>query len=164
MYTPPRLSFCIMLKPGLPIVSRVRSTRTHTRHIKYGWKPPPTQEQAVWGTAVSKYLKHYANLRPDAFAPLSDLVRISSCQKYISLTPRCKRNSQFIPQVEQRQIFEWVKNDHMRRFELVTDVERPGPDHPEWNRTTYIRARKGHSIPVRQVFFCIKCSLIYNFT
>lgn len=61
-----------MLKPTL---SRVRPTRTYEKYLKNAWRPPPTDEQFAWSRAAATYLKHNPNLRPDAYALLSDLVR-----------------------------------------------------------------------------------------
>lgn len=118
-----------MPRPAVRPVIRIRPTKTYLKYLKHAWKPFPSDEEAYWGLAAAKYLRHTANLRPDAYVRLSDL-----------------NTSGVVPPADPDMMLEWVQNDHLRRFETINEAERvEGME--GWHRRWFIRAKHGHSIP-----------------
>lgn len=129
-----------------PFIPRFRPTKTFTKYLKYAWKPPPTAEQRAWGRAALQHLRHQADIRPDAFLPLSDLVSLSlSTLLCLTFSQSLCRH---IPEASPNEIINWVKRDRSRRLEVMAELDRiNGGD--GWHKTWYIRAREGHTVPVR---------------
>lgn len=63
-----------------------------------------------------------------------------------------------VPHKDSQKIIDWVRNDHLQRFQLTSELGRvegkPGL-HPSW----FIRAKKGHTIPVSLVG-CVRSTLL----
>jgi len=56
-------------------------------------------------------------------------------------------NAPSVPHKNTQTIIEWIMNDHLERFELISEQERvEGKEglHETW----YVRAKRGHTIPV----------------
>ncbi|KAF9442641.1 hypothetical protein P691DRAFT_779294 [Macrolepiota fuliginosa MF-IS2] len=120
-----------MLKAVLPLVPRTRPTKTYKKYLKSTWKPTFTDTEQEWIATAARYLRHYANLRPDAFTPLSGL------NAYFS------RN---VPEADPAQLLEVIKNDRRHRFDIITSLDRV-ENEPGWHNVPYIRARAGHLVP-----------------
>ncbi|KAL9713799.1 hypothetical protein Ac2012v2_003410 [Leucoagaricus gongylophorus] len=118
-----------MPRPVLRAVLRSRPPKPYLRYLRFRSKPFPQNDQVFWGFAAFKFLRHTANLRPDAYVCLKDLEDAAS-----------------VPHKDSQKIIDWVRNDHLQRFQLTSELGRvegkPGL-HPSW----FIRAKKGHTIP-----------------
>lgn len=63
-----------------------------------------------------------------------------------------------MPHKDIHEIMEWIMNDHLDRFELISEQERvEGKEglHETW----YVRAKRGHTIPVSFVV-CVRSLLL----
>jgi len=69
----------LMPRPVLRAVLRSKPPRPYLRTIRFRYKPFPQKEQVVWGFAAFRFLRHIADLRPDAYVCLSDLVGSCIC-------------------------------------------------------------------------------------
>lgn len=80
----------LMPRPVLRPLLRSKPPRPYLRTIRFRYKPFPQNEQVVWGFAAFRFLRHIADLRPDAYVCLSDLV--GSCLRFSSggLMLRCR--------------------------------------------------------------------------
>lgn len=69
-----------------------------------------------------------------------------------------QENAPSVPHKDTQKIMEWVMNDHLQRFELISEqeqVEGKKGLHETW----YVRAKRGHTIPVSFVG-CVRSSLL----
>jgi len=81
----------LMPRPVLRAVLRSKPPRPYLRTIRFRYKPFPQKEQVVWGFAAFRFLRHIANLRPDAYVCLSDLVGNCTCFGSRGLILMCRR-------------------------------------------------------------------------
>jgi len=69
-----------------------------------------------------------------------------------------QENAPSVPHKDIHKIMEWIMNDHLERFELISEQERvEGKEglHETW----YVRAKRGHTIPVSCVV-CVRSLLL----
>lgn len=122
--TPPLSSHVLM--PSPPILPRTRPSKTYTKLLKHAWRPPSTPEQRGWTQTTLRHLRHSPLLPPDGWLPLSHFARPEDTKTALA----------------------WTHNDRLRRFETEF-LSDPTEDTQARHAFPYIRARAGHSVPVR---------------